>query len=71
MNALSELLSKIENASPTQRDKGTTFENLCVQYFLNEPKYAELYSSVLSYSAWVEKYGNQSELLTKKIRVLI
>ncbi|EBR2942735.1 DEAD/DEAH box helicase [Salmonella enterica] len=66
MNALSELLSKIENASPTQRDKGTTFENLCVQYFLNEPKYAELYSSVLSYSAWVEKYGNSIGITHKK-----
>ena len=38
MNALSALLTKIEQASPTQRDKGTTFENLCVQYFLHEPK---------------------------------
>jgi predicted helicase len=65
-DALSELLSKIENASPTQRDKGTTFENLCVQYFLNEPKYAELYSSVLSYSAWVEKYGNSIGITHKK-----
>ena len=26
MNALSALLTKIEQASPTQRDKGTTFE---------------------------------------------
>ncbi|MGJ7764042.1 hypothetical protein ACSF6I_14580 [Escherichia coli] len=42
------------------------FENLCVQYFLNEPKYAELYSSVLSYSAWVEKYGNSIGITHKK-----
>ncbi len=66
MNALSELLSKIEHASPTQRDKGTTFENLCVQYFLNEPKYAELYSHVLSYAEWVTQYGDSVGISTKK-----
>ncbi|EKN6067260.1 DEAD/DEAH box helicase [Yersinia enterocolitica] len=66
MNALSELLSKIENASPTQRDKGTTFENLCVQFFLHEPKYAELYSDVLSYAGWIAKYGEAVGITTKK-----
>ena len=66
MNALSELLSKIENASPTQRDKGTTFENLCVQFFLHEPKYAELYIDVLSYAGWIAKYGEAVGITTKK-----
>ena len=66
MNALSELLSKIEHASPTQRDKGTTFENLCVQYFLHEPKYAELYVKVLSYTAWVSEFGDNVGITTKK-----
>lgn len=66
MNALSELLTKIEQASPTQRDKGTTFENLCVQYFLNEPKYAELYSDVLSYGGWVSQYGETVGVTKKK-----
>ena len=68
MNALSELLSKIENASPTQRDKGTTFENLCVQFFLHEPKYAELYSDVLSYAGWIAKYGEV--ILTRHIQTV-
>jgi len=66
MNALSELLTKIEQASPTQRDKGTTFENLCVQYFLHEPKYAELYSEVLSYGGWVSQYGETVGVTKKK-----
>ncbi|HBC9088365.1 TPA: DEAD/DEAH box helicase [Citrobacter koseri] len=66
MNALSELLTKIEHASPTQRDKGTTFENLCVQYFLHEPKYAELYSDVLSYAGWIAQYGDAVGITTKK-----
>lgn len=66
MNALSELLTKIEHASPTQRDKGTTFENLCVQYFLHEPKYTELYSDVLSYAGWIAQYGDAVGITTKK-----
>lgn len=66
MNALSALLTKIEQASPTQRDKGTTFENLCVQYFLHEPKYAELYSDVLSYGGWVSQYGEIVGVTKKK-----
>ncbi|WP_323059935.1 DEAD/DEAH box helicase [Klebsiella variicola] len=66
MNALSELLFRIEQASPTQRDKGTTFENLCVQYFINEPKYAELYSDVLSYAGWIEQFGDTVGIATKK-----
>ncbi|EET9517085.1 damage-inducible protein [Escherichia coli] len=66
MNALSKLLTQIELASPTQRDKGTTFENLCIQYFLNEPKYAELYSDVLSYSEWSAQYGDIVGITTKK-----
>ena len=47
MTALTQLLEKIQDVSVTQRDKGTSFENLMVQYFLNEPKYAELYTEVL------------------------
>ncbi|EOE6856855.1 DEAD/DEAH box helicase [Cronobacter sakazakii] len=66
MNALSELLTKIEHASPIQRDKGTSFENLCVQYFLHEPKYAELYSEVLSYAGWIAQYGDAVGIKTKK-----
>ena len=50
MTALTKLLEKIQDVSVTQRDKGTSFENLMVQYFLNEPKYAGLYTEVLSYS---------------------
>ena len=66
MNALSALLTKIELASPTQRDKGTTLEKLCVQYFLHEPKYAELYSDVLSYGGWVSQYGETVGVTKKK-----
>ncbi|QCO23135.1 damage-inducible protein (plasmid) [Acinetobacter cumulans] len=66
MTALTQLLEKIQDVSVTQRDKGTSFENLMVQYFLNEPKYAELYTEVLSYSDWVEKYGEKLNITDKR-----
>ena len=47
MSALTSLLQSIETISLTNRDKGTSFENLMVQYFLNEPKYAEIYTDGL------------------------
>ena len=66
MSALTTLLEKIQEVSATQRDKGTSFENLMVQYFLNEPKYAEMYKEVLSYSDWVEKYGETLNITDKR-----
>lgn len=66
MSALLNLLEKIKEVSTTQRDKGTSFENLMVQYFLNEPKYAEIYTDVLSYSDWVEKYGEKLNITDKR-----
>ncbi|MBF7682596.1 DEAD/DEAH box helicase [Acinetobacter sp. B5B] len=66
MTALLNLLSKIKEVSVTQRDKGTSFENLMVQYFLNEPKYAEMYKEVLSYADWVEKYGESVKITDKR-----
>ena len=66
MTALLSLLDKIKEVSVTQRDKGTSFENLMVQYFLNEPKYAEIYQDVLSYSDWVEKYGEKLNITDKR-----
>lgn len=66
MSALLNLLEKIKKVSTTQRDKGTSFENLMVQYFLNEPKYAEIYTDVLSYSDWVEKYGEKLNITDKR-----
>ena len=66
MSALTNLLQSIEKIALTNRDKGTSFENLMVQYFLNEPKYAEIYTDVLSYSDWVEKYGEKLNITDKR-----
>ncbi|EAZ97691.1 helicase domain protein [Marinobacter sp. ELB17] len=50
----------------SERDKGTSFENLMVQYFKTEPAYKQQYADVLSYSGWVEQYGAELGVSTKK-----
>lgn len=65
MTALVNLLDKIQLSTPTQRDKGTSFENLMVQYFKNEPKYANRYREILSYADWVGKYGAKYGVTSK------
>ncbi|MDC5098716.1 DEAD/DEAH box helicase family protein [Acinetobacter baumannii] len=66
MSALTDLLESIEKITLTNRDKGTSFENLMVKYFLNEPKYAEIYTEVLSYADWVKKYGEKLNITDKR-----
>lgn len=66
MSSLTEILKTIEGVSNTQRDKGTSFENLMVKYFLNEPKYKEMYEEVLSYSEWVISYGEKLNITDKR-----
>src|SRR5690554_5337860 len=66
MTALQRILSQFREMTLTERDKGTSFENLMVQYFKTEPFYKEQYSEVLSYSDWVDRYGTNLGISTKK-----
>lgn len=66
MSALQRILSQFREMTLTERDKGTSFENLMVQYFKTEPFYKEQYSEVLSYSDWVDRYGTNLGISTKK-----
>jgi len=66
MTALQRILSQFREMTLTERDKGTSFENLMVQYFKTEPFYKEQYSEVLSYSDWVDRYGTSLGISTKK-----
>lgn len=66
MTALQRILSQFREMTLTERDKGTSFENLMVQYFKTEPFYKEQYSEVLSYSEWVDRYGADLRISTKK-----
>jgi predicted helicase len=57
MHALQTLLNHYRETSQTEREKGTYFEELCVQYLRNEPSYQDLYSDVWTYSDWAEYIG--------------
>lgn len=65
-NALHSLLDQFRNETLTVRDQGTSFEKLTIVYLTNEPFYKEQYSQVLTYSDWVEQYGEGFGVTTKK-----
>ena len=57
MSALSTLLEQFEKATLSQRDKGTSFENLIIKFFQFEPYYKSQYSNVQTYARWIEEHG--------------
>lgn len=57
MHALQTLLNHYRETSQSEREKGTYFEELCVQYLRNEPSYQDLYSDVWTYSDWAAHIG--------------
>lgn len=57
MSALASLLTSFRQASVTEREKGTYFEELVVAYLRNEPTYKDLYSDVWTYAEWAKSQG--------------
>ena len=57
MTALESLLDTYRQASITEREKGTYFEELILCYLRNEASYRDLYSDVWTYSAWAKLQG--------------
>lgn len=57
MAALHELLDTYRQASVSEREKGTYFEDLIVTYFRNEATYRDLYDKVWSYTEWAKEHG--------------
>lgn len=57
MSNLQNLLFKYRNASLTEREKGTYFEELILTYFRHEATYADLYSHVWTYADWAKEQG--------------
>ncbi|KGQ63194.1 damage-inducible protein [Gallibacterium anatis 7990] len=55
-SGLSQLLKTYQDISLTEREKGTYFEYLTIQYLTHEPAYHDLYQEVLTFADWVEKY---------------
>jgi predicted helicase len=57
MTHLQGLLDTFRNASVTEREKGTYFEELILSYLRNEATYRDLYSDVWTYAQWAERQG--------------
>ena len=59
MTPLQTLLTHYRADAKTEREKGTYFENLIVQYLQVEPYYHDRYSDVWTYSEWAKGEGKQ------------
>ncbi|RPY48383.1 DEAD/DEAH box helicase [Pseudomonas aeruginosa] len=57
MSALSTLLDTYRDASVTEREKGTYFEELICAYLRNEATYRDLYDKVWTYADWAKEQG--------------
>lgn len=57
MTALQNLLNSFRSQSQTEREKGTYFELLTIQYLKNEASYKDLYADVLTYADWAQSQG--------------
>lgn len=55
-SALTKLLSTFREASKTEREKGTYFEELIRTYLQYEASYADLYQQVWLYSDWAKEH---------------
>lgn len=54
---LTVILDAYRDASVTEREKGTYFEELIVCYLRNEATYKDLYSDVWTYAQWAQVQG--------------
>lgn len=55
--ALNELLNSFRNASKTEREKGTYFERLAVDFIKNDPGMSQEYENAWLYAEWAEANG--------------
>lgn len=52
MSSLMNLLATFRTAAVTEREKGSYFEELIIQYLKHEASYQDLYSNVWTYAEW-------------------
>ncbi len=57
MSSLNSLLNNYRNSSMSEREKGSYFEELIIQYFKHEASYQDLYSTIWSYADWAHIQG--------------
>ena len=62
MTPLQTLLESFRATAKTEREKGTYFENLIVQFFKAEPYYCDQYSDIWPYGNWARGEGKEFAL---------
>lgn len=50
------VLEWIDTSSPTNRDRGTNFEKLCLIYLKNSPRWGAQFQFVETYTEWAQKH---------------
>ena len=55
-SAFNDLLKAIEESNFSQRDKGTDFERLSLDFLTNEPTYKDQFTKVQMYSDWAKEH---------------
>ncbi|MXV44704.1 DEAD/DEAH box helicase family protein [Saccharibacter sp. 17.LH.SD] len=53
------VLNWIDVSSPTNRDRGTNFEKLCLIYLKNSPRWVVLFKAVKTYRDWAIDHGER------------
>ncbi|MCK0513739.1 DEAD/DEAH box helicase family protein [Anaerobiospirillum sp. NML120448] len=56
MQSFYELLSSIEQSSSDERDKGTRFENLVLDFLQNDPTYNNDFTKIQTYADWAQDH---------------
>ena len=57
-SAFNDLLKAIEQSNFSQRDKGTDFERLSLDFLTNEPTYKDQFTKVQMYSDWAKEHSD-------------
>lgn len=56
MKSFYELLTSIEQSSSDERDKGTRFENLVLDFLQNDPTYNNDFTKIQTYADWAQDH---------------
>lgn len=57
VTAIRDLLSRYRDASKTEREKGTYFERLCVEFLKSDPEMAQEFEDAWPYAEWALAQG--------------
>ena len=56
-NAIRDLLERYRAGAKTQREKGTYFERLCIEFIKHDPEMAQQYEDAWTFGEWAENRG--------------